>query len=89
MAGRLELTPLPPFDPISEPSSIAQRWKTWKHRFETFTVALNITDDRALMLYPAGQATQEIFDTIPEDGDDYNTAMTKLDNYFSPKKNVD
>ena len=84
--------PLPSFDPVSEPSSIAQRWKTWKRRFETYIVALNITDDkqkRALLLYQAGQATQEIFDTIPETGYDYNTAMTKLDNYFSPKKNVD
>ena len=37
---------------------------------------------------PAGQATQEIFDTIPETGDDFVTAMEKLGNYFTPKKNV-
>ena len=28
-------------------------------------------------------------DTIPDTGDDFATAMTKLDDYFSPKNNVD
>ena len=52
-------------------------------------VALNITEDTqkwALLLYQAGQATQDILDTLPDTGDDYATAMTKLDKYFSPKK---
>ena len=80
------------FDPISDPSSISQRWKSWKRRFETYLIALNITDDkqkRALLLYQAGELTQEIFDTIPDTGEDYPTAMTKLDEYFAPKKNID
>ena len=94
MAARVDLEPLPPFDPLTEPSSIAQRWKTWKRRFETYLVALNVTEDkqkRALLLYQAGQSTQEIFDMLPGTGDedDYETAMTKLNEYFSPKKNVD
>ena len=53
-------------------------------------VAQNITDGarkRALLLYQVGQATQEIFDTIPDTGEDYDTAINKLDGYFSPKKN--
>ena len=53
---------------------------------------MNITNDkqkRALLLYQAGEATQEIFETLPETGDDYATAQAKLDEYFSPKKNVD
>ena len=41
-----------------------------------------------MLFYQARQATQEIFDTIPETGDDFATAMEKLDNYFTPKKNV-
>ena len=41
-----------------------------------------------MLLYQAGQATQEIFVTIPEMGDDFARAMEKLDNYFTPKKNV-
>ena len=40
-------------------------------------------------LYQAGEVTQEIFDTLEETGDDYKTAIEKLDEYFTPKKNVD
>lgn len=38
---------------------------------------------RALLLYQAGQETQEIFDTLTE------TAIAKLDEYLLPIKNVD
>ena len=42
------------------------------------------------MLYQAGQATHGIFDTLPETGDDdYETAVAKLDEYFTPKKNCE
>ena len=85
MAAKVDLAPLPPFDPISEPGSIGQRWKSWKGRFEIYLVALNITEDmqkRALLLYQAGQAMQDIFNTLPDTGEDYATAMTKLDEYF-------
>ena len=92
MAARIDLSPLPPFNPTSDPSSLCQRWKAWKRRFETYLIAVNVTDDkqkRALLLYQAGQETQELFDTLPDTGDDYATALTKLDAYFTPKKNVD
>ena len=36
----------------------------------------------------SGTETQEIFETLTNTGEDYNTAKTKLDDYFSPKKNV-
>ena len=52
---------------------------------------MNITNDkqkRALLLYQAGEATQEIFEMLPETGEDYTTAQAKLDNCFSPKKNI-
>ena len=90
--GRIDLTPLVSFDPLSDPTSLGQRWKAWKRRFEIYVVAQNITDGarkRALLLYQVGQATQEIFDAIPDTGDDYDTAINKLDGYFSPKKNLD
>ena len=92
MAVKLYLAPLPHFNPLSEPSSISQRWKTWTKRFQTYLTAMKVEDNaqkRALLLYQAGEATQEIFETIPDTGDDYNTALTKLTEYFSPKKNVD
>ena len=79
-AGKIDVSPLTPFDPISEPTSLSHRWKVWKRRFETYLVAVNVKDNaqkRALLLYQAGEATQEIFDTLPETGedDDYKTAI--------------
>ena len=92
MASKIDLAPLPQFDPLSEPSSLSQRWKSWTKRFQTYVAALGIKDDkqkRALLLYQAGEATQEIFETLEDTGEDYKTAKEKLDEYFSPKKNVD
>ena len=89
--GRINLSPLATFDPVSDPSSLSQRWNSGKRRFKIYVATLSINDDkqkRAVLLYKAGQATHEIFDTIPETGDDFATAMEKLDNYFTPKKNV-
>ena len=89
MALRPDVTLLPPLDPVGDPTSLNQCWKTWKKRFETYLIALNITEDeqkRALLLYQAGQA---IFETLTETGEDYKTALAKLDEYFLPKKNVD
>ena len=60
MAAKIEVHRLQPFDPVTDPTSIGQRWKTWKRRFETYLVAVNVTDDkqkRALLLYQAGQET--------------------------------
>ena len=91
VAGRLDLSPLATFDPVIGPSSLRQRWNSWKRCFDINIAALNINDDkpkRAVLLYQAGQATQEVFDTIPETGDDFATAIEKADNYFTPKKNV-
>ena len=92
MAAKLDLVPLPPFDPLNEPSLLSQRWKNWTKGFQTYVAAMNITDDkqkRALFLYQAGPATQEIIETLSDTGDDYKTVQEKLDAYFLPKKNVD
>jgi hypothetical protein len=89
MATRVDLPPLPPFDPTCDQTSVSQRWKTWTKRFETYLIATNITDDRqkrAMLLYQAGPDTQDIFDTLEDTGEDYNTAKGKLDEYFAPKK---
>ena len=90
MAIKIDLTPFLPLYPLTEPSSISQNWKSWKA--ETHLVALNTTEDmqkREPLLYQAGQATQKIFDSYTETGEDFATVMTKLDGYFSMKKNVD
>ena len=66
-----------------------------KHSFETYLVAANAKDDaqqRALLLYQAGAATQDIFETLPVAQDEakyYKTALAKLDAHFAPKKKID
>ena len=92
MVSKIDLSPLPPFDPLTDPSSLSQRWKAWKKHFQTYLTAMNITNDKqkkALLLYQASEATQEIFEMLPDTGEDYETAQAKLDGYFSPKKNID
>ena len=58
-------------------------------------VAVNVTNklrQRALLLHYAGEATNEIFDTLPdtvagEGGDPFEKAVQALTNYFTPKQN--
>ena len=95
MAQRVDVKPLPTFDPLSDSQTrvlSANDGILWKHCFETYLVAINVTDDtqkRALLLYQMGKETQELFETFTDTGTDYKTAMDKLDAYFNPKKNVD
>ena len=63
---KIDFAPPPPFDPHGDPSSLSQWWKIWTKRFQMYKAAMNITNDkqkRALLLYQAGEATQEIFET--------------------------
>lgn len=44
---------------------------------------------RALLLHYAGEEVNDIFETLPDTGDDYDTAVAKLTEYFAPNKNAD
>ena len=93
MARRIDLTPMPPFDAHGSPSSLGQHWKQWLTRFQTYVTASGITDDtqkRAMLLYLAGPAVQDMFDTLSETGEakDFKIAHKKLIEYFAPKKNA-
>ena len=85
---------MPLFDPDSDiGASVAPRWKTWVADFQTYLVANAITDNKrkkALLLYLAGPRVREIFRQIPETGDEdaFDTALTKLNEYFEPQKNT-
>ena len=39
-----------------------------------------------MLLYQAGSATQDIFETLADAGTDYAMAKRKLDDYFTPKR---
>ena len=89
----IPIQPMPVFDPDAAiGASVATRWNTWIADFEMFLTASGITDDtrkRALLLYQAGGRVREIFKQIPDNGaeDAYDTAKTKLLDYFAPQKN--
>jgi len=70
MASKINLAPLPQFDPLEEPSSLSRRWiagrndfkHTWKHRI------LKKTSKKEH--YYFGEATQEIFETSSDTSED-------------------
>ena len=64
------------------------RWKKWCARLENLLVGLDIKYDKrkcALLLHYSGEQVNDIFDTLPNTGNDYATALDKLTNYFAQK----
>ena len=93
MMQNIELGSIPKFDRNGEVTSLGARWKKWKRGFKLFMTAKgveNTTQKHALLLHYGGPEVQDIFDTLPNNGaaDDFETAMNKLDNYFTPAVNV-
>ncbi len=93
MAMALNLPPLGPFDVHTDPAGIGVRWGKWVSSFKLYLMASGIKDDaqkRALLLHLGGSDVQDIFATMEDTGEDkdYDVALTKLNDYFTPKKNV-
>ncbi|XP_064463571.1 uncharacterized protein LOC135374561 [Ornithodoros turicata] len=85
------LPTFPPFNPHSDVSSLSPRWLKWIARFENFLLAANITDParkRAMLLHYAGEEVYDVFQTLPNTGTDFDTAVTRLKEHFAPKKNA-
>ena len=81
----------PPFD-VHVDGNVGPRWKKWLTRFERLLIATNITEtkqQRALLLHYAGPDVDEIFDTLPDTGEDkdYKAAVDALNAYFIPQAN--
>ena len=63
------------------------RWKDWMADFDLFILASGIPDatqNRALLLYQAGQRVMDIFQRISDTGTegDYRAEKAKLQDYF-------
>ena len=83
--------PVFPSFSVRDPA-VDTRWKKWCARLENLLVGLDITDKkrkRALLLHYAGEEVNEIFDTLDGTGDDYASALSKLNDYFAPKKSTE
>jgi hypothetical protein len=89
---RSGLPPFPPFDPLSNPTNTGLRWRKWLRRFENLLISLRETDPtvkRGLLLTYVGETTNDIFDTFPSTGTDYDSAVQSLTERFDPAINKD
>ena len=90
MAKVLDLSAVPTFS-VSDHRTLAQRWEKWTKSLDYYLCASGVTDQkqkRAVLLHLAGPDVQEIFETLPNTGDDYKTALEQLNAYFQPKRNI-
>ena len=87
MATGLDFSGISRFDPHADASSLRQRWNVWIKRFQRFIVAMDIKDPTRRR---AGPEVETIFDNLPDTGEnkDFDKAVEKLTEYFSPKKNI-
>jgi hypothetical protein len=83
---------IPEFD-VEDPSNLAVRWEKYLKRFNNLVTAMNLRDagrKRPLLLHYVGERVNDIFDTLPDRGENnnFNAACDALTAYFTPKKNV-
>ena len=87
----VSLPTFPPFDVHSDASSTVVCWKKWLRWFENMMIGLNIKDDlkrkRALLLHYAGEEINDIFETLPDTGEEnnYQAAIDALTAHFAGK----
>ena len=83
-----------PFDIHSEPNTVGTRWRRWTGRFDTYLTAAAIANDgrkKAQLLFLAGEAVEDLYNTIkPHDADDnYAATKQRLTEHFDPQVNVE
>ena len=91
MAVTLNVNAVQSFDAHCDASSQCQRWQRWLRSFELYVGASGVTDDtqiRELLLHCAGESVQDIFFTLADTGNTYETAKAKITAYFTPRKNT-
>ena len=69
-------------------NSVGVRWRKYVSRFNTFLLAINITDDsrkRAMLLHFGGFNLQDIFDSPENTGRHIRTVNTDLHVLFRTK----
>ena len=77
------------FEPDMGPTSVGSRFRKYVERFKVYPLAMNTKDKarkRALFLHCAAPKVQDIFDTLEDIGEDFETAAEKFMEYFEPRK---
>ena len=70
-----------PFDPDLDPTSLGTQFRKYFETFKVYAVVMNIKDKarkRALFLHCTGPKVQDIFDTLEDTAEDFETAGEKL-----------
>ena len=93
MAVTLNVNAVNSFDAHGDASSQCQRWQRWLRSFELYVGASGVTDDTQkrqllLLLHCAGESVQDIFFTLADTGNTYESAKAKISAYFTPRKNT-
>ena len=76
---------------VHSDGAVSLRWSKWVKRLENLFVALGINykkRKRALLLHYAGNDVQDIFETLENTGDDFDTANKKLTEFFILKRTL-
>ena len=87
----IDLSALEPFDPAGDASSVCQRWKLWRKRFEYYIGASGVTEKaqkKNVVLHMIGPQCQDIYETLTDDGDDCKSVLDVLGAYFEPQRNI-
>ena len=92
MASGTTLPVFPEFD-LRDQANLATRWEKDMKRFNNLMAAMDVKEEsrkRALLLHYSGEEVNDLFDTLPDTGEDkdYKKACEALTRYFTPKKNV-
>ena len=92
MALVSNISPMPQFQPQSDPTNTGARWTVWVERYETYLIAADVKEGgrkRALLFYQAEPEVYKIFKILPDTGDneDYTKAKDALTKHFKPAKN--
>ena len=92
MATGTTLPVFPEFD-LRDQTNLATRWEKYIKRFNNLMAAMDVKEEsrkRALLLHYSGEEVNDLFDTLPDTGEDndYKGACEALTRYFTPKKNV-
>ena len=86
---------LPQFERFSvheEPATVGKRWAKYVKRLDNLFTAFAVTDAkqrRALLLHYAGPEVSDVFDTLPDTGEDYKSAKAALEKHFCPSVNIE
>ena len=71
---------------------MAERWTQWKTRLPYYIDArelpTTIVNEPCSILHLAGPAVQDILSTLTDTGTTYAEALTIVDAYFTPQKNL-